>query len=127
ALRTLRGKFPAILDAIDPGGSGDMYAGLNKEQRAALLEVTRMGQPPRAWFLHQRLGTGPIAGSIFDNMQKWDPTYFTDFWTKPGYLGKDHPELFVRDRIQKYKTALSKVALNDGSTNAMNGTIGVKS
>jgi len=35
ALRVLklRNKFPAIMDAIDPGGSGDPYAGLNAEER----------------------------------------------------------------------------------------------
>ena len=27
-----------------------MYAGLNREEREALAEVTRMGFPPRAWF-----------------------------------------------------------------------------
>src|SRR5579862_9394996 len=32
ALRVLDGKFEGIVDAIDPGGSGDMYAGLNDEQ-----------------------------------------------------------------------------------------------
>lgn len=26
--------------------------------------------------------------------------YFTDFWTKPGYLGFDHPERFKEDRLQ---------------------------
>jgi hypothetical protein len=55
ALRVLKDKFPAIVDALDPGGSGDMYAGLNEEEREALLEVTRMGFPPRAWFAHERL------------------------------------------------------------------------
>ena len=33
ALRVLRDKFPAIMDAIDPGGSGNPYAGLNDEER----------------------------------------------------------------------------------------------
>lgn len=28
AMRILRDKFPQILDAVEPGGSGDMYAGL---------------------------------------------------------------------------------------------------
>jgi hypothetical protein len=29
AIRLLRDKFPAIVDALEPGGSGDMFAGLN--------------------------------------------------------------------------------------------------
>ena len=36
-----------IVDALEPGGSGDPYAGLDAEERAALAEVTRMGFPPR--------------------------------------------------------------------------------
>jgi hypothetical protein len=42
ALRVLRmrDKLPAILDAIDPGGSGNPYAGLNEEERGALEEAT---------------------------------------------------------------------------------------
>jgi hypothetical protein len=129
ALRMLKGKFPAIVDAIDPGGSGDMYAGLNKDERDALMEVTRMGQPPRSWFVYERLGMGPIAGSIFHNLQKWDPTYFDDFWTKPGYLGKDRPDLFTHDRIQHFKTSLNKVELSvaAGSTSIASGGIGFAS
>src|SRR3546814_2018470 len=51
ALRILkkRNRFPSIVDAIDPGGSGDPYAELNDEERAALSEVTRMGYTLRGW------------------------------------------------------------------------------
>src|SRR5205807_7142318 len=45
ALRVLRDKFPAILDAVEPGGSGNIYAGLNKEERDVLAEVTGLGFP----------------------------------------------------------------------------------
>jgi hypothetical protein len=121
ALRLLQDKFPAIIDAVDPGGSGDMYKGLNEEEREALYEATRMGFPPRAWFLHERLGMGPIAGSIFDQVQERDPTYFSDFWEQPGYLGAKRSASLMRARIQ-HKTTLTKVALNGESTN---GTIGV--
>ena len=50
-----RDSSPTIVDAIEPGGSGDMYAGLTTEQREALAEVTRMGFPPRAWFDVERV------------------------------------------------------------------------
>ena len=43
----MRNKFLAIMDAVDPGGSGNPYAGLNEEQRAALEEATRLGFPLR--------------------------------------------------------------------------------
>ena len=58
AMRILWGKFPQIVDAIEPGGSGDMSAGLNPEEQDALLEVTRMGLPPRAWFNLKKIAFG---------------------------------------------------------------------
>ena len=45
AFRVLEDVFDQIVDAVEPGG-GDMYAGLDEEQRAALEEITRMGFPP---------------------------------------------------------------------------------
>src|ERR1700733_12350359 len=35
AQRILRHKFDQIVDAVEPGGSGDLYAGLDSEERAA--------------------------------------------------------------------------------------------
>jgi hypothetical protein len=110
AIRVLRDKFPAIVDALDPGGSGDMYSGLNNEEREALAEVTRMGFPPRAWFSYERIAlayTG-ILSMFLDNMLKWDPEYFKDFWTVPGYLGQNPPESLLRARLQ-HKVKISKV------------------
>jgi hypothetical protein len=112
ALRLLKDKMPAIVDAVEPGGSGDMYAGLNPEQRAALLEVTRMGFPPRSWFKYQRLGMGTLP-VLMDHFKVWDPTYFQDFWTVPGYLGANPPESLQRARIQHYKTTIRKVVMAD--------------
>jgi hypothetical protein len=43
AMRLLRDKFPQIVDAMDAGGSGDPYKGLNEEEAAALREATLMG------------------------------------------------------------------------------------
>ena len=63
ALRVLRmrHKFSSIMDAIDPGGSGNPYADLNEEERAALDEATRLGFPPRGWWNHATLTGGPLA------------------------------------------------------------------
>ncbi len=112
AMRVLRDKFPAIVDALEPGGSGDMYEGLNNEEREALAEVTRLGFPPRAWFNVQRIAlgyTGVFAGLV-DNLVKWDPGYFEDFWKVPGYLGANPTESLKRARIQ-HKTKISKVVM----------------
>jgi hypothetical protein len=90
ALRVLRkrGKFPGIVDALEPGGSGDPYAGLNEEEAAAFRELSLMGHPLRGWYNHAALDSGYFA-NISGMMPMMDPAYAEDFWSKPGYLGTD--------------------------------------
>ncbi len=103
AMRVLWNKFPQIVDALEPGGSGDMYVGLNQEEREALLEVTRMGFPPRAWFNLRRIAFGytGVFTTLVDRIVDGDPSYFDEFWTKPGYLGAHPPESLERARIRQ--------------------------
>jgi hypothetical protein len=75
------------------------------------LEATRMGLPPRVWFMYERLGYGPLA-VLIDNMVEWDPGYFDDFWKKPGYLGANPTESLKRARIQQL-TKITKVVMSD--------------
>ncbi|MGL4565677.1 MAG: hypothetical protein ACRCVD_10315, partial [Halioglobus sp.] len=105
AMRILRGKFPQIIDAVEPGGGGDPYAGLTREEADALREVTLMGFPPQSWFGYQSMGVHGFA-ALYQGVRAADPGYFTDFWTKPGYLGFDHPEGFDGYRIQ-FETAVT--------------------
>ncbi len=107
ALRVLRlrNKFPAIMDAIDPGGSGDPYAGLNEEERGALQEATRMGFPWRGWWHHATVTGGPLR-LVADYVPLLDPSYFDDFWGKPGYLGAD-PKSSVSDARIAHKTTVT--------------------
>jgi hypothetical protein len=114
AMRVLQGKFPQVVDALDPGGSGDMYAGLNQEERDALQEVTRMGFPPRAWFNVQKIAFGytGVFTTLVDRIVDGDPSYFDDFWTKPGYLGANPPESLKRARIQQ-ATKISALVMPD--------------
>src|SRR3989442_16045277 len=84
----IRYKFPAVMDAIDPGGRGDPYAGLNAEEAAALKEATRLGFPLRGWWNHPTMNGGPL-GLVAGYVPYLDPTYVDDFWSKPGYLGAD--------------------------------------
>ncbi len=90
ALRVLRerNRFPSILDAIDPGGSGDPYASLETREQAALREATRMGFPPRGWWAHDTLGSGYFS-EVAPLVPMLDPGYIDDFWEEPGYLGSD--------------------------------------
>jgi hypothetical protein len=110
ALRVLRqrNKFPAVMDAINPGGSGDIYAGLDEEERAALEEATLLGFPPRGWYAHATQGSGyfaDIAGAI----PPLDPTYLEDFWTKPGYLGADPASSIHAERF-RFDTTVARVS-----------------
>ena len=114
AMRILWEKFPQIVDAVDPGGSGDMYAGLSAEEREALAEVTRMGFPPRAWFDVERIAQGytGVWSMLGNNMMKYDPAYFEDFWSLPGYLGANPTESLLQARIQ-HKTTVVKPIMAD--------------
>lgn len=99
ALRILRDKFPQIVDALEPGGSGDPYAGLTDYEASVLREAEKMGFPMKSWFGYRTMGLHGFA-ALYGGVSMADPSYFNDFWTKPGYLGHDRPDLFVEDRLQ---------------------------
>lgn len=114
ALRVLKknNKFPAVMDAIDPGGSGDPYAGLSEEEAGALREATRMGFPPRGWWNHVSLNGGPLS-LVAGFVPLLDASYFTDYWDDPGYLGHDDPYGSVAAaRVQDAPGARTVVAKN---------------
>ena len=92
AQRILRHRLDEIVDAVEPGGSGDMYEGLDPEESDALAEVTRMGFPPRSWFGHRTMGMHAFP-VLYQGVTMADPSYFEEFWTEPGYLGHDSPSL----------------------------------
>ncbi|MCE7797213.1 hypothetical protein LWE61_11650 [Sphingobium sufflavum] len=112
AMRLLDGKFPQILDAVEPGGSGNPTAGLNAEQASAYREVTSMGFPPQSWFGWKTMGIHGFA-ALYGGVVMADPGYFTDFWTKPGYYGFDHPESFVGARLQHKATVAEALSPSD--------------
>jgi hypothetical protein len=101
ALRVLRrgNKCPALVDAVEPGGSGDIYAGLNEEERGALAEATRFGFPPRSWYTCEKMDVGALP-LVISGVKAIDPPYYTDFWTKEGYLGTDPTSSVTEDRVQ---------------------------
>lgn len=99
ALRVLGDRFDSVVDALEPGGSGDPYAELDEEQAAAFTEVTRMGFPPRSWIAHRTMGLHALA-VLYPGVRAMDPAYFDDFWTVPGYLGADGSPSLLRDRVQ---------------------------
>lgn len=100
AMRVLHEKMPRIIDAMDAGGSGDMYAGLNDEEAEALREATKLGFPPASWFGYKTMGIhGFIA--LYQGMRMADPGYFEDFWKVNGYLGANPTESLLKARIQE--------------------------
>ncbi len=109
AMRILDGKFPQIVDAVEPGGSGDPYIGLTSEEADALREITRMGFPPESWFGYATMGVHGFA-ALYKGVKMADPGYYSDFWTKPGYLGHDDPESFDGDRIQFETTVVETIS-----------------
>jgi hypothetical protein len=112
AVRLLKDKWPDVVDALDAGGSGNMYATLNKDESDALREATRMGMPPRVWFAYDRLGYGPLA-VLIDASVAMDPTYFDDFWKVPGYLGANPPASLKSAHIKEYRTTISRIVMSD--------------
>lgn len=123
AMRVLKDKFPQIIDALEPGGSGDMYATLNQEEKEALLEVTRMGFPPKAWFGYQRMGIHGFL-VLYQGVVRADKSYFDkDFWNTPGYLGANPPASLAKARIQQPSLIKAGItideAVSSGLTQAM--------
>jgi hypothetical protein len=109
ALRILRkrNRLAAVVDAIEPGGSADMYAGLDEQERAALKEASLMGFPVRGWYNHETLHNGYFS-DVFAVVRLLDPTYVDDFWTKAGYLGSDPTSSIAADRFQ-FETTVVQV------------------
>jgi hypothetical protein len=114
AMRILKDKFPQIVDAMDAGGSGDPYAGLNAEERDALREVTAMGFPLKSWFGYKTMGVHAFT-ALYQGMMMADPKYFDDFWTVPGYLGANPTESLIKARLQFPSTIKAVVSEADAT------------
>ncbi len=124
-----------VVEAMEPGGSGDIYAGLDKDQQEALREVTRMGFPTRAWFDHDKMGDGALM-VLAPYIYAVYPQYFTDFWTKEGFAGADPEsseskarvrfETTVEDLVQPVKKeAESFTSVDNSWQNVLAGSSGI--
>lgn len=112
AMRILDKKLPQIIDAVDAGGSGDMYAGLNQEEKEALMEATKLGFPPQSWFGYKTMGIhGFIA--LYQGMRMADAKYFDDFWKVKGYLGANPTESLLKARLQKASKIKAAIAIEE--------------
>lgn len=101
ALRMLRDKIDDIVDALEPGGSGDPYATLTVQQRQILQEATRMGFPIKSWYGYKYMDIHGFL-VLYQSVIQMDPTYFHHyFWNMPGYEGYDKEPSLMRDLVQQ--------------------------
>ena len=99
AMRILHDKLDRIVDAVEPGGSGDPFTGLTPQEASVLRETMAMGMPIPSLFGWRTMGIHGFA-ALYGGMLLADPSYFTDFWSRPGYLGHDDPHAFDGPRLQ---------------------------
>ncbi|HEX3793109.1 MAG TPA: tannase/feruloyl esterase family alpha/beta hydrolase [Acidimicrobiales bacterium] len=98
-----------IIDAMQPGGSGDPFEGLDSHAREELASLYRQGFPRGDEFMIATpMGQIWLWSSIADQLVEQDPSYFEDFWSKPGYIGHDLPGA-VEDDIIDTVTTVSRV------------------
>ena len=107
--RLLRRKAQPVIDAMQPGGSGNPFAGLDAHEREELASLYRQGFPfGDEFMIFNPMGQIWLWTSIADMLVEQDPSYFTDFWTKPGYVGHDLPGAVEPDLIE-VDTTISRV------------------
>jgi hypothetical protein len=82
-------KRDAIAAAAAPGGTGDIYAGLNEEEKTVLNEFISAGYPLPVIGNHFKGLDLPLVDPV--DIRVADPTYEDDFWSKPGYAGVNPP------------------------------------
>ena len=111
--RVLGEKLLDVIDAVSPGGSGNPFSGLNTHQREELANLYRTGFPRGdEWVIGQPSGVIWQWGSMADRMQAEDD-YYDTFWTTPGYVGHDQPELVEGDLIDKAGTITRVLCAQD--------------
>jgi hypothetical protein len=103
-----------LIDAMQPGGSGNPFEGLDTHEREELASLYRQGFPRGDEFMiAQPMGQIWLWTSIADLLVAQDPSYFEDFWTKPGYIGHDLPSAVAADIIDVTTTVSRVVTIAD--------------
>jgi len=124
--RLLRHAWPKIVDAFRPGGSGNPEKDLNEQELAAYRELLQIGFPPRMCCLFEGTDDGSLP-VLTPGVKAMDPTYFTDYWTKEGYLGYDTNGTADGDRVH-LETVITGISLaKDGTDDANASSVGIDS
>src|SRR3546814_14188338 len=89
--RLLEGeKLDRVIDAMQPGGSGQPFEGLTSHEREELAALYRLGYPRGDEFMIAKpMGQIWLWSSIAEMLIEEDGDYFRNFWNKPGYVGFD--------------------------------------
>ncbi len=104
-LRTLGDKLRDVVDAMEPGGSGDPYATLTPDEAAILREATLMGHPLDGWWQWESLRGGAF-GLVAPAVNGVDGSYVEDFFTLPGYEGTEAEVAAQRVQLDTTITAV---------------------
>lgn len=112
--RLLGSKIYDVIDATLPGGSGDPFAGLNTHQREELANCYRLGYPRGdELMIAQPMGQAWLWSSYAERLQRDYPRYWEAFWTEPGHVGFDQPELVQADLIDARVTVMRALVPKD--------------
>jgi hypothetical protein len=87
--RVLGSKMAQVVDATDPGGTANPFEGLSTEQREALAAMYKAGLPRGGEWAFSTSGYVSTFASHVSALSEFDPGYFEDFWSLPGYMGHD--------------------------------------
>jgi hypothetical protein len=110
-------KRDAIAAAAAPGGTGDIYAGLNEEEKAVLDEFIGAGYPLPIIGNHYK----NLALSLVDpvDIRTSDESYEDDFWSKPGYAGANPPEYLKAAKVDGWATITGITRDTEGKPTAV--------
>ena len=90
AVRVLGADISTVAAAFEPGGDGDPFRGLSIRQREALATLYRSGFQPGGEFQLEHPEPELAVMLILSTLARdFDPGYFEDFWSVPGYEGAD--------------------------------------
>jgi hypothetical protein len=84
----LGSRLHGVVDAIEPGGTGDPYADLDALQAQDLRSLLEAGFPAEALFQFSRPSLENLmTPQLIQGMERTDPEFVSEFWSDDAYLG----------------------------------------
>jgi hypothetical protein len=116
AVEALGKDLASVIDATEPGGSGNPFEYLSSSQREALAVLYRAGWGRGG---EAQLRRELIWGFGMHSLRDDDPTFFEDFWVKRGYAGADNKELLAKRLVQTSVKVTKTVKSSDLQENLL--------